>query len=208
MMMSIPPSALRPPATMISKTDSVQVLMGRERRSIRPSSGPGGSHRPGPRRECRDDHEGRRGAVEGDDVVEVLAIDGESGERRHGSRSGSRRRTRAAEDGRSSGRREWRPRWRDLPGGRTSRGSCPTAYIRSSKSTVRGKKSIPSRMVLLAVAVTSISVSPMRATTAPSACRASLPVENERVLPPTGPLTVISGTRVLLSCWEPARYQL
>ena len=73
-------------------------------------------------------------------------------------------------------------------------GMRPAAYIRSSKSTVSGKKSIPSRTHLLAVAVTSISVSPKRATTAPSACPASLPVENDSVLPPTSPDTVISDT--------------
>src|SRR5690606_39627813 len=84
----------------------------------------------------------------------------------------------------------------------------PTAYIRSSKSTVRGKKSIPSRIDLLAVAVTSIWDPPSFAVTAPSACKASLPVEKVSSLPPTSPDTVISGTVVLLCCLGAARWQL
>ena len=42
-------------------------------------------------------------------------------------------------------------------------GIFPAAYIRSSMSTVRGKKSMPSRMPLAALAVTRTTVSPMRA---------------------------------------------
>ena len=48
-------------------------------------------------------------------------------------------------------------------------GILPAAYIRSSMSTVRGKKSAPSRTPRDAVAATSTMVSPMRPTTAPSA---------------------------------------
>ena len=48
-------------------------------------------------------------------------------------------------------------------------GILPTAYMRSSMSTVRGKKSVPSLTPFDAVAVTRIMVSPMRARTAPSA---------------------------------------
>ena len=54
-------------------------------------------------------------------------------------------------------------------------GILPLAYIRSSKSIVRGKKSIPSRGVSI-VAVTSVIQSPLFITTDPFACRASLPV--------------------------------
>ena len=45
----------------------------------------------------------------------------------------------------------------------------PAAYIRSSTSTVRGKKSAPGRGDLEPVAVTSTTVSPIRAVTAPPA---------------------------------------
>src|SRR5438067_5157045 len=62
-------------------------------------------------------------------------------------------------------------------------GIFPAAYARSSMSTVRGKKSIPSRTPWDALAVTSTTVSPMRLTTAPWDCGASLPVSNDRVLP-------------------------
>ena len=48
----------------------------------------------------------------------------------------------------------------------------PAAYIRSSTSTVSGKKSAPGRGALDPVAVTSTTVSPMRAVTAPPARRA------------------------------------
>jgi hypothetical protein len=48
-------------------------------------------------------------------------------------------------------------------------GILPAAYIRSSTSTVRGKKSTPSRILRLATAVASTSVSPTLAITAPSA---------------------------------------
>jgi len=41
-------------------------------------------------------------------------------------------------------------------------GILPIAYMRSSMSTVRGKKSVPSRTPFDAVAVTRIMVSPMR----------------------------------------------
>src|SRR5260221_7839145 len=55
-------------------------------------------------------------------------------------------------------------------------GIFPAAYIRSSTSTVRGKKSAPSRASMRPCAVASTIVSPERTTTAPSACLASLPV--------------------------------
>ena len=55
-------------------------------------------------------------------------------------------------------------------------GIFPAAYIRSSTSTVSGKKSAPSRASIRPCAVASTIVSPERTTTAPSACLASLPV--------------------------------
>ena len=61
-------------------------------------------------------------------------------------------------------------------------GILPAAYIRSSTSTVRGKKSTPSRTPLEATAVARTTVSPMRATTAPLASWASLPASKDRVL--------------------------
>src|SRR5207244_5816482 len=81
-------------------------------------------------------------------------------------------------------RRQVRTGW---SAGRPSRrknepGIFPAAYMRSSTSTVSGKKSIPSRTRRSAFAVTSATVSPMRATTAPCDCGASLPVSNDSVL--------------------------
>ena len=61
-------------------------------------------------------------------------------------------------------------------------GILPAAYIRSSMSTVKGKKSAPSRTRRAAVAVTRMVVSPIRATTAPSACPARRPASKDRVL--------------------------
>src|SRR5688500_6037868 len=74
-------------------------------------------------------------------------------------------------------------------------GIFPAAYMRSSMSTVSGKKSMPSRTDFAAVAVSSAIVSPIRATTAPSAWRASLPVSKERVLsvPETAPETAMAS---------------
>src|SRR5579875_1261628 len=61
-------------------------------------------------------------------------------------------------------------------------GILPAAYIRSSTSTVRGKKSIPSRTSLAALAVASTMVSPIRPTTAPWDWWARRPVSRLRVL--------------------------
>src|SRR5437764_7789441 len=55
-------------------------------------------------------------------------------------------------------------------------GILPAAYIRSSTSTVSGKKSAPSRASMRPWAVASTIVSPPRTTTAPSACFARWPV--------------------------------
>src|SRR5687767_9743656 len=61
-------------------------------------------------------------------------------------------------------------------------GILPAAYMRSSTSTVRGRKSTSLRFP--AVAVERTIVSPARTTTAPLACLASLPVSNEISFPP------------------------
>ena len=60
-------------------------------------------------------------------------------------------------------------------------GILPAAYIRSSTSTVSGRKSTSRR--LPAVAVLRTMVSPWRTTTAPEACLAILPVSKEISLP-------------------------
>src|SRR5215203_684907 len=68
-------------------------------------------------------------------------------------------------------------------------------------STVRGKKSAPSRTLRDAVAVTRTIVSPMVTVTAPSASPASLPASKDRVLsvPDTGRETEWLSAMVLLS---------
>src|SRR4051812_40001161 len=68
-------------------------------------------------------------------------------------------------------------------------GILPAAYIRSSTSTVSGKKSAPSRGSIRPCAVASTIVSPDRTMTAPSACFASLPVSKVISRPPTVTLT-------------------
>jgi hypothetical protein len=62
-------------------------------------------------------------------------------------------------------------------------GILPAADVFSTKSTVRGKKSIPSRGVV-DVTVTSTTVSPYCTTAAPAACLAMRPVSIESVRPP------------------------
>ncbi len=61
-------------------------------------------------------------------------------------------------------------------------GILPAAYMRSSTSTVRGRKSTSRR--LPAVAVLRTTVSPALTTTAPEACLAIHPVSNEISVPP------------------------
>ena len=61
-------------------------------------------------------------------------------------------------------------------------GIFPAAYMRSSTSTVSGRKSTSRR--LPAVAVLRTTVSPERTTTAPEACLAIQPVSNEISVPP------------------------
>src|ERR1700733_2474215 len=69
-------------------------------------------------------------------------------------------------------------------------------------STVRGKKSVPSRTERAAVAVASRTVSPMRASTAPSASWASLPASKDRVrsVPLIGTETEMASAMMLLVC--------
>ena len=76
-------------------------------------------------------------------------------------------------------------------------GIFPAAYMRSSTSTVSGKKSMPSRG-LLVVTVDSSIVSPIWTTTAPWASCASRPASNDMVLPAplTGPSTRIASPPV------------
>ena len=61
-------------------------------------------------------------------------------------------------------------------------GILPAAYMRSSTSTVSGRKS--TSRVLPAVAVQRTFVSPAVTTTEPLACLASLPVSNSIEVPP------------------------
>src|SRR3954467_5633728 len=75
-------------------------------------------------------------------------------------------------------------------------GIFPAAYIRSSTSTVSGRKS--SSRWLPAVAVASTTVSPWRATTEPDACLASLPVSKEISLPLISTETVVAPSVLLI----------
>ena len=74
-------------------------------------------------------------------------------------------------------------------------GILPAAYMRSSTSTVSGRKST-SRW-FPAVAVLSTTVSPCWTTTEPEACLASLPVSNEISVPP-----ISTVTRVTSDIWS------
>src|SRR3954469_7539069 len=75
-------------------------------------------------------------------------------------------------------------------------GILPAAYIRSSTSTVSGRKSTSRRLPTVAVLRT--IVSPWLTTTAPEACLASLPVSNEISLPAISTDTVVTAS--LLIC--------
>src|SRR6202012_6044682 len=79
----------------------------------------------------------------------------------------------------------------DLPSRRKNEpGILPAAYMRSSTSTVRGRKSTSRRTPIVAVLRT--IVSPLRTTTAPLACFASFPVSKEIVLSPTSAVTRVT----------------
>src|ERR1700746_1309697 len=73
-------------------------------------------------------------------------------------------------------------------------GIFPAAYMRSSTSTVSGRKSTSRRFP--AVAVHRTIVSPARTTTAPEACLASLPVSNEISLPSTSTDTRLTASDI------------
>src|SRR5919199_1095120 len=75
-------------------------------------------------------------------------------------------------------------------------GILPAAYMRSSTSTVSGRKSTSRRLPMVAVLRT--IVSPCRTTTAPEACRAILPVSNEISVPAISTETVVTAS--LLIC--------
>ena len=62
-------------------------------------------------------------------------------------------------------------------------GILPTEYCFSSNSTLRGKKSIPSRACLDIVALTSSAVSPQRMRQEPLACSAYLPISTDSLRP-------------------------
>jgi hypothetical protein len=78
-------------------------------------------------------------------------------------------------------------------------GIFPAAYMRSSTSTVSGKKSAPSRASVRPTAVARIIVSPERTTTAPSACLASLPLSNVISASPTVTFTVATRSANVLT---------
>ena len=78
-------------------------------------------------------------------------------------------------------------------------GIFPAAYMRSSMSTVSGKKSMPSRTCPAAVAVMRMRVSPSPASTAPPASGASLPVSNEMVFASSSPTG--ASTRIAVAMW-------
>ena len=74
-------------------------------------------------------------------------------------------------------------------------GILPAAYMRSSTSTVSGRKSTSRRLPTVAVLRT--IVSPWRTTTAPAACLASLPVSNEISLPAISTETVLTASLLI-----------
>ncbi len=81
-------------------------------------------------------------------------------------------------------------------------GILPAAYIRSSTSTVSGRKSASRRSPAVAVART--IVSPWRTTTAPPACFAIRPVSNEISLPAISTESRVTAfTAHVLPSWPP-----
>src|SRR6266540_830341 len=86
-------------------------------------------------------------------------------------------------------------------------GIFPAAYIRSSTSTVSGKKSAPSRASIRPCAVASTIVSPARTTTEPSACLASLPDSNVSSWSPTVTDTVAVRGSVFVAMWASSTFR-
>ena len=78
-------------------------------------------------------------------------------------------------------------------------GILPAAYMRSSTSTVSGRKSTSRR--LPATAVQSTIVSPWRTTTAPEACLAILPVSNEISLPAISTETRVTASLLIFTAF-------
>ena len=72
-------------------------------------------------------------------------------------------------------------------------GIAPLAYMRSSTSTVRGKKSVPSRGSRAPTAVTSTRLSPERTSTDPFACFARRPVSKMISWPPMSATTRVAS---------------
>ena len=93
-------------------------------------------------------------------------------------------------------------------------GILPTAYIFSSKSTCRGKKSIPSRGFSDMVTLTITTVSPQRTTHEPLVCSAYLPVSTMTFLPPTSVSNCLNVFVMILfyslpcSCGDPCPLKL
>src|SRR5687768_1723628 len=77
-------------------------------------------------------------------------------------------------------------------------GILPAAYMRSSTSTVRGKKSASANLGGATVPVASTVVSPVDATTAPDAWPAILPVSNLNTLSPIFRSTVFASGGIAL----------
>src|SRR6202795_1394200 len=78
-------------------------------------------------------------------------------------------------------------------------GIFPEAYMRSSTSTVRGRKS--TSRTFPATAVQRTIVSPWRTTTAPEACLAILPVSNEISLPAISTETRVTASLLIFTAF-------
>ena len=148
----------------------------------------------------RRDHQRRRGAVDAEDVVRRDHVGRERRCRSPAPRCGSPSATAAGSGGRSCARSGSRARSARPSRLKKPPGIFPAAYIRSSTSTVSGKKSAPSRASIRPCAVASTIVSPERTTTAPSACLASLPVSKVISWPPTVTLDRRVAARWQCSC--------
>ena len=109
--------------------------------------------------------------------------------------------TKVGRSGRSIRRQARMASWPGRPSRRKNEpGMRPAAYMRSSTSTVSGKKSKPSRGLFDAHVVASIIVSSSRyAVTAPSACRASWPVSNRISRVPKSPLSMTATASTMSS---------
>ena len=125
----------------------------------------------------------------------MLEIDGQRRTRRSESRSAIPSGTAAEQAGRSSARSAWPSRPLDPRGGRRIRGSFRPRSGAPRHRRSAGRKSTSRR--LPTVAVPSTIVSPERATTAPPAWRASLPVSKEISSPPTSTETRLTSNMLI-----------